>query len=317
MSAFLDLPLPFLLLLPISLAAGVDFFLTLLVVLVSQGLGWSETQEPGFYPLHWGVLACLVFLYLLEASSELRPRPAALWHTLQLLLRPVGGALVALTFLDGLPLALQLLGALVAAIVCAFTHVLSWGQKFLSFLKPNLKVSFATRVLAEDTLVLAFLILALERPDLGFTLSGALLLLGLLLGGSMHHAVRFGLLLVKTEVSGFLNPPRWRDARELPPWIRRMAGEDAAPGPRGMAAGVFGIPKPRSFQEGWLLEEDGAMRFVFRRRRKPSIIPLEPFLLGAEETLPMVRRVAMTDAGGGRSALFLQGKGPGLKSHKW
>jgi len=316
LSELLDLPLPMILLLSLSLGAGVDFPLTLLVLGLSQSLGEPGIQDAAVQPLHWTVLTGITGLYLLEIGSELRPHPASLWHNLQLLLRPLGGVLLALAFLDGFPPAVQLVSAIAAGIVCAFAHVLSWGLKLLFFLNPRRKVSIASRMLVEDTLVLAFLILALERPDLGFTLSALILLLALFLGGPLHHVVRFGFSSLKSQAYGLLFPPRWWGARELPSWIRREEGERATSGLRGLPAGIDNLPGLRGFREGWLLDSGNTRSFVFRRRGKPVTIPLDNLSLEEEGPLVLARRLSMTAEDGTRSALFLQGTGPDIKSHK-
>jgi len=316
LNEFLDLPPSFLLLLSLSLAAGVDFPLTILVLGLSQLLGGPGIPEAAVHPFHWSVLAGITGLYLLEAGSEVSPQPSSIWHNLQLLLRPLGGVLIALVVLDGFPPRVQLVAAFGAGIVCAFSHVLSWGLKLLFFLNPDRKLSSAARMLAEDTLVLAFLILVLERPDLGFALSALILLLGLFLGGPLHHVVRFGFLSLWSEVFGLLSPPVWRDAQELPSWIRRGEGDLATSGIRGLPVGVNNVPGRRGFREGWLLESGSRRAFVFRRWGKPVHVPLDGLFLEEEGSLALARRFSMTAGDGARSALFLQRAAPDIQSHK-
>jgi hypothetical protein len=316
LSGILDLPVPFLLLLSLSLAAGVDFPLTLLVLGLSQVLGDSGIQDGAVYPLHWMVLVGMAGLYLVETGSELRPRAASLWHNLQLFLRPLGGFLLALVVLEGFPSTVRLVAGIAAGIVCAFSHVLSWGPKLLFFLNPDRKISIATRALGEDTLLLAFLILVLERPDIGFALSSLLLLLGLILGGPLHQVVRFGFGALRSDISDLLSPPRWWDARELPPWISREAGDLPASGLRGRPAAVDKVPGVRGFRDGFLVDSGSEWSFAFRRRGKTITIPLEAFLMEEEGSVTLARRFAMTAEDGSRSALFLQRKAPDVKSHK-
>jgi hypothetical protein len=311
-SELLALPVPFLLLLPISLAAGADYFLTLLVLGLSQSLGWPGITEPGLHPLHWSVLAGLAALYLCETAAELRPIPALFWHTLQLLFRPLGGMLLALTFLDGSPAALQLLGALVAGVVGAFTHVLSWGRKLLLFLNPDRKISLFTRMLAEDTLVLAFLVLAMERPDLAFPLSAPLLILGLIFGGPLHHVVRFGLDLLRDRIWSAVEGPRWRTAEELPDWAREMEAGEGPGRVKGLPAAALGLGGKRGFREGWLLDTRAGYQFAFRRLRRSGVIPLPGFPAGEERKLRLARRIAMEGPEGSRWALFLQRNTPDI-----
>ncbi len=316
MSEFLDLPVPFLLLLPLSIAAGVDFFLTLLVVGLSLGFGWPGMQEFGPDPLHWGILVGLSALYLAEAAAEIKPLLSLFWHLLQLFLRPIGGVLLAFALLTGLPLHLQIIGAAMGGVVCAFTHVLSWGRKLSIFLHPRERVSRTTEVLAEDTLVLVFLALTVDRPEIAFSLSGPILLLGLFLGGPCHHLVRFGVNLSKDRAWGFLSPPRWREGSELPSWTRKSIGGDALSPPRGIPVGVTGLPSLRGFREGWLLRVDGVDTFTYRKRRKPRVFSLKGISSGAEEDLGFALKVPLAVPEENESALFLQKSHTGLKSHK-
>jgi hypothetical protein len=316
LSGILDLPVPFLLLLSLSVAAGVDFPLTLLVLGLSQVLGDSGIQDGTVHPLHWMVLAGMAGLYLVETGSELRPRAASLWHNLQLFLRPLGGFLLALVVLEGFPSTVRLVAGIAAGIVCAFSHVLSWGPKLLFFLNPHRKVSIATRTLGEDTLLLAFLILVLERPDIGFALSALILLLGLILGGPLHQVVRFGFGALRSDVADLLSPPRWRDAQELPPWIGGESGDLPASQLRGMPAAIDKAPGVRGFRDGFLVDSGSERSFAFRRRGKTTTIPLDALVMAEEGSVTLARRFSMTAEDGTRSALFLQRNAPDLKSHK-
>ena len=316
MNEVLSLPSPFLLLLPLSIAAGVDFFLTLLVAGLSLGFGWPGMQELGPDSLHWGILVVLSALYLAEAASEIKPVPALFWHFLQLFLRPLGGVLLAFTLLHGLPLHLLVIGASMSGVVCAFTHVLTWGRKLSLFLSPRERVSRTTEVLAEDTLVLVFLALTVDRPDIAFLVSGPILLFGLLLGGQYHHLVRFGVSLSKDRAWGFLSPRRWREGSELPSWTQgAMVGQDMSPS-RGIPVGVMGLPGLRGFREGWLLTAGGADVFTYRKRRKPRTFSLEGFTSGPVEDLGFALKVPMKAPEEDEWALFLQKSHTGLRSHK-
>ena len=316
MTEFLGLPLPLLLLLPLALAAGVDLFLTILVVVASVELGWGILQDTSHTSLRWGILMVVTLLYLLEVVMEIRPMRGLIWHNLQLILRPLGGALLALTVLEGIPTPLFLLGTLLAAVVTAFTHVLSWGGKLHRLLSPDRRVSPLTHSLAEDTLVLAFLVFTVEHPGPVFLLSSALLLAGLLAGTQFHHLTRFGIALLRDRVWGIVSPTRWQDAPELPGWIGRWSRAEGFLGIQGLRAGARGLPGTRGFREGWVLESGARRFFAFRSLRAPVFIPLDGFQMSPAEPSSIAVSVPMAGADGSKSALFLQRGGPGLKSHK-
>jgi hypothetical protein len=315
-SPILELPAPFVLLLPLSLAAGVDFFLTLLVLALSIGPGFQD--GPALFPdaLHWSIPAFFLAFYLIEAAAELRPFPALLWHTGQLIFRPLGGGLLAMALLDGLSPDLQVLGALAGGVVCAFTHVLSWGRKLLGFLASDPRPHRLVGVFAEDALVLGFLFSCILAPKLAFGVSAPLLILGLLLGGPLHQVARFGLFLARARTLGLLDPPGWRGSSEMPVWIGTMKVGDETSRRRGLPAGALGFPGFQGFREGWMVESGGRRWFVTRRRGRPEATPLPPFHPGDGMRGDLALMVPVPFPEKPRSALFLQRIPPSAKSHK-
>ncbi len=316
-------------LLVVALGAGVDFFLTVLVLGLTFELGLAEPQLEGFHPLHWVALTGTFGLYLLEALAELRRASAVLWHNLQLIVRPLAGAFLLFFLLDELPLGPRSMGALVGGIVCAFAHVLSWGRKFLFLLRPKGRMSPATSTLMEDLLVVVFIALAAPRPDLAGYLSLPLLLLGLFLGAPLRHAARFSFKTVGRRLLDPSGTTSWRVGTEIPVWVRRCvedggvfsreagpAQEEALSRLRGTPAGLSGGPRLRGFREGWLVMESREVAFLYRHRRGTRSVPLDLPSFQEQEHLGWVQRVPLTLSGGGQSALFLQEELPGLKSHK-
>jgi hypothetical protein len=314
---FLGLPPTLLLLLPFSLAAGVDLFLTLLVVAVSFDPIWVSPEVPLPPPLRWGIPSLLGLFYLLEGGLELRPLPCLIWHNLQLVLRPVAAFLLSLTLIEGAPLSILIPAALGAAVVAAFAHVLSWGGKVQRLLSPPTRVSPLTFTLAEDTLALALLVAAIEAPVPAFLLSGALLLGGLVLGAGRHHLVRFGVPLLVDRFWGIFSPTSWAGADELPPWVRELAKEHGILGLRGLRAGALGLPLVRGFREGWLLEAGPRAFLALRRVGEGTLSPLDEFEPFPPEVGAVALRIPMRAQNGAEWALFLQRGAPVQKSHKW
>lgn len=316
MTDFLGLPPTLLLLLPFSLAAGVDLFLTLLVVAVSLDPIWVSLGAPLPPPLRWGIPSLLGLFYLLEGGLELRPLPSLLWHNLQLVLRPVGAFLLALTLLEGASLSILIPTALGAAVVAAFAHVLSWGGKVLRLLSHPTRVSPLTFTLAEDTLALALLFVAMEGPTPAFILSGTLLIGGLVLGANRHHLVRFGVALLVDRFWGIVSPTSWVGREELPSWVRGLAEKHGILGLRGLRAGALGLPLERRFREGWLLEAGPQTFLALRRLREGTLLPLDAFEPSPPEFGCAALRIPMRAQDGDEWALFLQRGAPVPKSHK-
>ena len=204
MTALLGLPAPILLLLPLTMAAGAEMYLTLLILGASAWLGGWPLDSSPLDPLGGPVtLIFLGVLYLTEAAAELRPLPALLWHNAQLVLRPLGGFFLGILILTGLGPATVILGALGAALLTALIHVHSWGGGLLLRIRPSGRVSPVTLNLLLDTCALALLVLTLENPGWGFAV--AVLILGalLMLGRPLHGVTRFGFGLLWEGIWAF------------------------------------------------------------------------------------------------------------------
>ncbi len=317
----MELPLfssELLLLLPLAVAAGLDLYLTLLVVGLYLAIG--EPLLGGPLPLPggaWIILPGLLGLYLLEFALELRPFPALVWHNLQLFLRPLGGALLGFTLMDGSPTGSVLLGAAMAGLVAAFLHVLTWGQGLLLRLVPARSVSPLTLNLASDTTALTLVVLALEQTSLALSSALVILVLGIVLGAHLHRVVRFGTVLLRDSLWGFLSQPGWTGEEALPRWVRRWSGRPEVGGVRGIPAGGWRLPGGDTFREGWVVDASGRRSFLFRKGRRTVEIPMGGQV--GEEGVKghLAFQVELKWAEGRSSALFLQRSVRGSKPHKW
>ncbi len=299
MTEILGLPLP--LLLPLSAAAGVDLFLVLGILFLS---GTAGPETPGEF-LSWGFGSSILLLYLLEAWAERHPLSSLFWHTGQLVLRPLGGALLGAALLQGRATGALVLGVGVAGVVAASTHVLSWGGKLKGFLSTQRPISPLTRTLAEDALAASLTLLALERPGPAFSATAALLLGGLLAGRRAHHLVRLGMALFWDRLWAMTSPTGWSRGEDLPGWVRRWARGKESEGLRGLRAG-WGTPERGAFRAGWLLEAGGDRYFAYRRPGRPEVLSLEGIRFGPGEETSICLRVRESGREEPGSALFLQ-----------
>jgi hypothetical protein len=312
----MQIPPEFLLLLPLSAAAGLDLYLTLLLVsgatLVGQGMP-HETLLPSSVggPLVVG----LAGLYALEAVVELRVFFSFLWHNLQLVLRPLGAGLLALLLLQGETSVFVFLGAAMATTVAAFSHVQFWGRTIVLRLTGRPPLSRFVHNLAADLVVIILVELALLRPDPAILLATVLLGAGLVLGGGHHGAARLGLSLLFDRVWGIVSPTDWRTSDQLPGWIGTGTGQIVPEGDRGARAGSWGVVGPGRFREGWILQRNQDLLFVRRRGRTAAMFRIEGVQDGVEFG-PLWKTVRYRSEEGIPSALFLQMGLNGPESHK-
>jgi len=312
----MEIPPQLLILLPLAVAAGVDLYLTLLVVGLAVQLGLGALGGPTISPAQgMPLLLGLAGLYVAEAAMESRPLTALLWHNLQLILRPLGGALLGLFLLGGGPWGFTVLGAAMGGLVAAFSHVLVWGQGLLLRIVPGQRLPPRAFNFAGDLAVVALLTLTLLRPDWGVLLATLLLLFGLVLGRNHHGVVRFGLTLLLGRAWAIVSPTAWKPGADLPAWIQKGIGLDSVDSHRGVPAATWGLIGRRRFKEGWILQKNQEMFFAFRRRRRAEFVGLD----GQQEEVEvgtLSKTIQYRGSGEGPSALFLQVGLIGLESHK-
>lgn len=312
----MDLPPELLLLLPLAVAAGLDLHLTLLVLFTGTAMieGVSILDLP--HTVGIPLLFVLAGLYLAELAAELRPFPALAWHTLQLVLRPLGAGLLGVYLLREEAFPYPAVGIIGAMAVAAFCHVLSWGYRLVSFLGNRPSRINVGLTIAADLLALGFLALAHFHPGAAAPAAGLFLALGLAFGGSLHGAARFGVALLTDRVWGIVSPTEWWGEEELPRWIRTRVAEGVPGSTRGAPCATIGVAGPGRFKAGWILQRNKGLLFGFRKRWGSGIRPLDGDRLG-EEIGTLARTIRYRSSDGTPWALFLQVGLNAPESHKW
>jgi hypothetical protein len=312
----MDLPPQFLLLLPLSVAAGLDLYLTILAVGVGLSLLGVESIVGVPQGLSWPLTLALISLYAVEFAAERRPVSALVWHNLQLLLRPLGAALLALLLLREEPGRYVVLGVALAGSVAAFAHVLFWGSQLVARLLGRSPRILPALSLLTDLGALLLVGLAFFLPGSGLVVTGLLLLSGLVVGRHLHGATRFGVALLADRVWGIVSPAEWKTGSDLPPWVGELSRESVGETVRGARAAVAGFPAIGRFRAGWILQGNQHLLFGFRSRWGTRVERLEGEWL-EEETTPLATAVRFRSPEGARWALFLQMGLNAPEPHKW
>lgn len=311
-----EIPPEFFLLLPLSIAAGMDLYLTLFAVTVVSGLGIGAWTGPFVSPQGGGpVLLGLAGLFLAEIVMDSRPFAALAWHNLQLLLRPVGAALLGLLVFQNEPLGVTALGVCMASVVAAFSHVLVWGKGVTLRIAPGQRLPPMWFKTMSTVMAMALIALTVFHPNLGAYCGTLLLLLGLTFGRDFHGAVRFGWALLVDRVWGIVSPTEWQERERLPTWIVETAPWRTMNGLRGARAATWGVVGSRRFRDGWILQRNRDLHFAFRRGSAPQFIPLDKPHEKVEAG-PIAKTIQYRSGDGASSALFLQLGLNGPESHK-
>ncbi len=310
---------------PLAIAAGLDLYLTLLFIGAAPTIGlWDLPLAGALGDLDSpGVLIMVGVFFILEFAAERFPTAALTWNTFHAVIRPLSGALLALLLLDGQPLPLLLLGALIAGALASAAHGVRTGAAVVRWLASGTAPSLLLVSLAEDVVVLGIVSLALDLP-LWASAASLLLVVGSAWAGPSYlRAFGYAIRLALGRVFQTLRQRRWRGSDELPEWVREALENDdvLAPGGalRGSPVGAFGLRGAPKFATGWVVVRGGAPVFLFRRgplplrRKTPVRIDLGAFEADAVLDENLFRRVDLALEGASACLLFGVG-GPSAES---
>lgn len=313
-----ELPPELLALVPLALAAGIDLYLTLLLLGAAPTTPWWDHPLPGALgdldsP---GVLIMVGVFYVLEFSAERSPPTALVWNAFHAIIRPLAGALLALLLLDGQPLALSVGGAVLTGAVASFTHAARSGEAIVRWLGSSSSPGTLPVSLLEDSLVLGIVTLSLDAPTWALAAGAALLAASSFAAPSQLRAFEFAVRLAAARVFRTLTQRRWMSSEELPVWVREaLEGDLFAPGGglRGSPAGALRLPGAPRFSTGWVVIRGSSPVFLFKRRRGPTAIDLGPLVAERVEDTGFYRRVDL-GAGDTTACVFFGTDGPSKES---
>lgn len=314
-----DFPPELLLLLPLSIAAGVDLYLTLLFLGAAPTIGLWDAPLPGALgnldpP---AVLIMMGTLYLIEFATERLPGAALLWNGFHAIIRPVSGALLALLILDGQSLPVLLTGALVAGGLSGLAHGVRTGWACLRWLGAASAPSILLVSMAEDAAVLGLASLALDQPRVAAGVSAFLVLAAAPFAPSLLRAFAFSVRLVIGRVFLSFGFRRWHGSDELPQWAIDASEQDENVGPggavRGSPVGAWSLPDAPRFAVGWIVIHSGGPVFVRNVRGGTPPVDLSAAKLVDITETRFFRRLELKN-GQSRHVLYFGRGGPSVES---
>jgi len=288
---------------PLAVAAGVDLYLTLLLIGAAPTLGLWPLPLPGALGEldSTSVLITVGIFYVLEFAAERFPPAALAWNAFHAIIRPVSGALLALLVLEGQPITVILSGAAAGAALASAAHGMRSGASVLRWLGAGVAPSILLVSLAEDVFVAGLVSLSLDIPSVavGITALAALLLLREM--SSLLRAFAFAVWLAVGHVFRPLRQRRWTGVDEMPPWLARALEDDDlfAPGGalRATRAAGWRLGGRRRFQVGWVVVRGGAPLFASRRYGSTVCVDLGTFGVQALMDEGLYRRIDLVTDG--------------------
>ena len=172
-----------------SFAAGVNLYATVAILGLASRYGWVSLP-PQFQAFNSNiVIGVAVVMYLIEFFADKIPYIDSLWDVIHTAIRPVGGALIAVTTLGDASPTVEALIALLGGTVAAGSHLTKTSTRAAANASPE---PFSNWILSigEDLFVVGLGYLALKHPIAALVVAGTLLVLIILFAAVIIRKVR-------------------------------------------------------------------------------------------------------------------------------
>ena len=170
-----------------SFAAGINLYATVALLGLASRFGWvALPPQYKAFDQDW-VIYTAVVLYAVEFLADKIPWVDTLWDTLHTFIRPVGGALIAITTLGEASPTVTGLTALVGGIVAGSTHITKAGTRVAANASPEPFTNWLLS-LGEDVFVVGLGLVTLKYPVAALVVVAVLLGLIALFAAAIFRA---------------------------------------------------------------------------------------------------------------------------------
>jgi hypothetical protein len=172
-----------------SLAAGVNLYATVAIIGLASRYHWVELPEQfKIFDNPW-IIGGAGVLYVIEFVADKIPWVDSLWDSVHTIIRPIGGAVVAVATLGEQSPAMQGAIALLGGMVAAGSHVTKAGTRVAANTSPE---PFSNWILSflGDGFVIGLTLIALNYPLIALGVSLTIVVLIVLIFRSVWKWLR-------------------------------------------------------------------------------------------------------------------------------
>src|SRR5918995_1470887 len=146
-----------------SFAAGINLYATVAILGLASRYGWVALPDQYRVFDNDVIIGAAIVLYLVEFVADKVPWVDSIWDAVHTVIRPIGGAVIAVTTLGDASPATEGLVALLGGTLAAGTHFTKAGTRAVANTSPE---PFSNWVLSltEDAFVVGLGMLALNYP---------------------------------------------------------------------------------------------------------------------------------------------------------
>jgi len=146
-----------------SFAAGINLYATVAILGLASRYGWvALPPQYQVFDNNW-IIGGALALYVIEFVADKIPWVDSAWDAIHTVIRPVGGALIAVATLGEQSTAMQTLVALFGGALAASTHFSKAGTRVMANASPEPFTNWILSI-GEDAFVVGLGVLALKYP---------------------------------------------------------------------------------------------------------------------------------------------------------
>ncbi len=146
-----------------SFAAGINLYATVAILGLAERFGWVALPEQFRVFDNDIVIGAAIVLYIVEFVADKIPWVDSIWDAMHTVIRPIGGAVIAVSTLGDASPTMQGLVALLGGTLATGTHLTKAGTRAAANTSPEPFSNWALS-LVEDVFVLGLSALALKFP---------------------------------------------------------------------------------------------------------------------------------------------------------
>ncbi|HEY0876703.1 MAG TPA: DUF4126 domain-containing protein [Vicinamibacterales bacterium] len=159
-----------------SFAAGINLYATVAILGLASRYQWVTLPEQFRAFDNDFIIATAIGLFVIEFIADKIPWFDSVWDTIHTAVRPVGGALIAVTTLGDASPTMEAFIALMGGSVAATTHFSKAGTRAIANTSPEPFSNWFLSI-AEDGFVIGLSLIALKYP----LLAAAVVVVGLII----------------------------------------------------------------------------------------------------------------------------------------
>jgi hypothetical protein len=174
---------------PFAFASGINLYATVAVMGLAARFGLVDLPDQFRAFDHPVVIGTALTLYAIEFLADKIPWVDSLWDALHTIVRPVGGAIVAVTALGQAGPVTQGLIALIGGSVALTTHLTKAGTRAVANTSPEPFSNWLLSIV-EDIFAIGFSYVAINHPLLALMVCVVLLAVIALCASALVRAIR-------------------------------------------------------------------------------------------------------------------------------